>query len=868
MQSVNIDTARGARRWMWAMAAVAAGVAAGIFAPALSGRAFAFGTDTVSHDLIVLLYGWGRMQGEARVPLWCPHLYGGLPFVASFAFCPFYPSQWLFFALPFGVALGAQYGLALAVAAWGNGFWAQCQGVSRRGVLFAVVATAAVGHLLTLTYAGHLQKMIAIAWAPIVLAAAGELGRRHGARGRWSLGLGVAWAMQLLASHWQIAYATFWAAGAWALAAAAEASRRRPRRTAELAGTAAHFAAAALFGLLLAGIQMAPGLEMAGLSNRARGVDFAEATATSYPPRELWEFLIPRVFGDSVRGTQTPYLGFWGERLVSDYVGPGILMLALVGWLGGRSRTRWWLATMFALSVVLGLGHATPLYRGLYDWWPGFAQFRSPGTFMFLATLALVQLAAMGLDSLSAPADRRSAPLADPAVSGIASSETPNSDGPALRHRAWLGGGALVVMAWGVLAWLAPEASGRLLGIGTERQWQAHGTLLENRLRRAGCAASVACALTAMALLSGSARARRWALSLRRGGAPGGQVLFRGAASARIADCLALFAVADAFVANRHFLQFDPWSSYEDYLAKQPYVVCLREVAGRERWLACRGHEPERVLLENLLKNDPIVHGFATPAGYHPVVLGRYDRLVRRVGWENGVIARNYAVRWAIGSPSWRPPGGEDLWSEPRACGGVRLWRARLAMPYAWWARDWSVEASETEVACALTAKPASRAVLCQGDLPAGARRSLESAARLPAGAPIEPAEIVAYASGRISVRGPARAEGPALLIVAENYAPGWRARTSSGAPALTLAVNLAQLGVWQVQDRPSHPGQPFSANIELRYEPFSWRVGVFASFAALALLGTALAGRQDETRRRHQACATLLPESNEREGR
>ena len=390
-----------------------------LFGRALGDNWFLFGTDTYSHDYIMHLYGWDSILNTGRLPLWCPYLFCGTPFIASFALCPFYPSQLFYFLFPHNTAFTLQY----VAAVWAAGllFWWWL----RRGLhcgsataLWGGTAMALSGHFLTLTYAGHLQKMMALAWVPLALGATRIIvSRRPGAplatRVSWrdalpppharsgALLLAVAIAMQFLASHTQIAYATIILCAAYAAAAAgAQVWDARRRRMAMIASSTtpatppiAHqtllraairgvlFAAALALGFFFAGMQMFPGMEMSGISNRADGVSFTEAVETSYPPGEIGEYIVPRMRGDSVRGTSVPYYGAWGERIVSDYLGALIVGLAIVGLALRRGRLKWFLAVAALTALIVGLGRYTPLYKVLFALLPGFDRFRSPGTF-------------------------------------------------------------------------------------------------------------------------------------------------------------------------------------------------------------------------------------------------------------------------------------------------------------------------------------------------------------------------------------------------------------------------------------------------------------------------------------------------------
>ena len=74
-----------------------------LYAPVLRRGVLLFGNDTIYHDYIMLLFGWSRFRAGSLVT-WMPYLYSGIPFIGSFAFCPFYPPSWLFCVIPFPLA--------------------------------------------------------------------------------------------------------------------------------------------------------------------------------------------------------------------------------------------------------------------------------------------------------------------------------------------------------------------------------------------------------------------------------------------------------------------------------------------------------------------------------------------------------------------------------------------------------------------------------------------------------------------------------------------------------------------------------------------------------------------------------------------
>lgn len=826
-----------------------------LFGQALGGGVLLYGTDTVAHDYIMLNYGWGQLARERLMPLWCPYLFGGFPFIGSFAFCPFYPSQICFAVLPFNTAFTLQYVLALTVAGITSALLALRLGVSLRITLFAGVLFCVSGHFLTLVHAGHLQKMIAIAWAPLVLAGALDWGAK-GSQGQRSVVLcGVGLAMQLLASHTQIAYATAWAAlflGAFCVASL------KPKDQRSWLAFSRHGLSSLVLAVVLSAAQILPGIETSAISNRAAGVPYDEAVETSYPPMELWEYVIPRVFGANIGNAQEPYFGFWGERIVSDYIGWLAVLFALIGLVHGRSGMRWGLGIVAALGLWIGLGKYAGLYRILYHTLPGMAKFRSPGTFMFLTTLGLVQLSALGLDRLGeafrdALPDRRRV----------------------LRFSATLGVFAIILS---ISMILFPYGTGRILRIGTEEQWGRFGSLLTEKIRLGGTHlfASGALIVGAALLLRGksllfasettSSRAKMALL-------PGTVAVVFGFATLLL-----------PFYENRAFIRFAPCKDYYLHLWR-PYAATIYAPT----WV--KDTPPSRLMDSNLLDNSGLVNRRASPAGYHPVILGRYHQLIEKLGWYHPAFLDNYQIEMVVGGSELALPAND--WRFYPAHGGKPAFWRRVSMnSYFRVSRRVVLHRSTAGLLNALAnTDSTSQSVAAQPEFAVARRLSrssilsdvpihIEAGTDLAGGIPLSfllpssvewliwnprafawwaynkrlsdlykpkgrhekapayvlsdnPAPVcLSYGPGAFRLDVSAR-EG--IVTAAENYAPGWKAADQRQRALKVFPVNHSQLGIHV----PSG-----AEEIACWYRPFSWRLGYFLFLSGWGMmLGFALNG-------------------------
>lgn len=356
----------------------------------VSGSWFLYGRDTIFHDAIVHLRIQQWLRAEPSViPLWMPGVQGGLPALGAWLWTPFSPAVWPLYLLDYPWA--QWLGWLLCLWTGGLGAYAAARRCALRApeAFFAAAVWMLCGHVVTLIHAGHFQKVAALGWLPWALAGALMLARPGRRLGGAALSGGAIGAM-FLAGHPQIAYSGLVLTGVTVIAGLQQGRARRAWKGA-LAGLAAVPVIAGLTGAA----QLLPGLEMTPLSNRAGGVSYEEAVATSYPPGELPEFLWPRYKGSSLPGDV--YTGAWGERIVSDYIGLLPVLLIPFAFLGPvRRQYAFLFLAVLALSLLVGVGRYTPVYRLLYDYAPGFSSFRSPGTFMAPASLAIAMLAGMG----------------------------------------------------------------------------------------------------------------------------------------------------------------------------------------------------------------------------------------------------------------------------------------------------------------------------------------------------------------------------------------------------------------------------------------------------------------------------------------
>ena len=364
-----------------------------------------FGRVLGGYDAFVYFYPLrsfvAETLGQGRLPLWNPYLFAGSPYLANPQTAVFYPGTWLFAVLDVSRA----YALNFLGHVWlaGVAFYAFGRvslGLGRVASVLGGAAFAFSGFMNG--QAGHINQFSVAAWVPAV-ALALDLAMRTD-RLLPMIGLVIGLTLQIVAGHPQQTYMTVVALGVlvvWRALGGQEGAKRPgpvlsaakgwPRSQVRiLLRGGLMLGAAAALAAGIAAVQLLPTLELSRLSIRGGGLGYQIASFDALP----WPLLLPALFP-----------GYWMHLPTTEFFGHLGTVLFAVAWLGllaGAGRPAALGASYVALGLLLAVGDATPLYRVLFDWAPGFASFRVPARWLMVSTFGLAILAAVGTDWLLA----------------------------------------------------------------------------------------------------------------------------------------------------------------------------------------------------------------------------------------------------------------------------------------------------------------------------------------------------------------------------------------------------------------------------------------------------------------------------------
>jgi len=349
-------------------------------------------TSDLQHGQFPLRWRAAARMVQGDLPGWEPDVYSGAPLFAQLDAAPLYLPNWILLGLPEPL-LGLGWSVLFHVLLGAIGAWLLARRLGAGPVAAVVAGLAFSLSGWNVTHIKQLGAHAAAAWVPWVVLAGFVLERRR--TGRAACVLGLALLVQATAGHPQVLYLTL-----LALAVVLAPMARSPK-------SAALAATAVVAGFVSASVLWVPAASIA--ADTGRGGDWQYVASAVWWLPDLWHFLVPNMNGafetmdyHLPQGAAPPWSLPWESY---GFLGVGVLVLGLSApaWTratGGAPRGLGRLGIVGAVSFLLMLGPATPLFRLAWLVVPGMKLFRFPQRFLLLVTLVLAVAAAVALTRL------------------------------------------------------------------------------------------------------------------------------------------------------------------------------------------------------------------------------------------------------------------------------------------------------------------------------------------------------------------------------------------------------------------------------------------------------------------------------------
>ncbi|HRF46400.1 MAG TPA: flippase [Anaerolineales bacterium] len=780
---------------------------------------------------------------EGQLPLWNPYLFAGVPFLAAGQHSGLYPLTWLHYVLPNAVAFGWFAVGQLWLAGLGFYIWLRVLRLRRLAAVIGGVGFQLSGFM---TLSVVFPMIVAAAtWLPFLLATLELVASAHPWRGRaavvpW-LALGaVVIGLQVLAGHVEILYYSLLVSAgyaAWRLAGLRLGRAALSWR--EWFARATALLAVPVLGLALGAVQFLPLYELASSSFRDGRASLDQVLDWALPLRHVLVFLMPNAYGNASHHVYfdwftrawVPALNGtidWGAKNTVEggaYLGLLPLLLLPVAfrrlWRQRRLDRLWdwifspWMFFFVLAAFSLAFAFGTPLYAAIF-WLPGISQLHSPFRWVFPLTVAVVGLAAFGLDGLL-PGERD------------ATGRVPRSQ---FARRIW--GSADLMAALAIFAgvvtllWLAYFYW----------RFDLYGAAITSQIQelayapRAFCTGSEpaltcdprmflsyegtwAAVFAVLAIISGMALlSRHWQYTWR------GRPLWAGAVGAVLAADLLIAAWGFAPAADPAVLVYEP-----------PSAAFLRQDATLWRLTsyAPTGAEPYHANIPWLFRFQDI-RGYDSLfskqyADYMGLIQPQYQLDFNRIAPLNDPLALDSPlldllnVKYVVSDVPIDNPKYELVYDDE-----VRIYRNATVMPRAFTLPVTATIETDELARTILTYDPRRYVLVAPGDAPdAGESQTA------PRGSEAGVATVTSYAGNEIWVD--AAPTERSWLILGDTYADGWRAYArpiggdeSSEHELAITRVNGNFRGVVL---------EPGSHTVRFRYSPLSLRLGGLGSLLA-----------------------------------
>lgn len=284
--------------------------------------------------------------------------------------------------------------------------------------------------------AGHITKMVALAWAPMMVGAVFYTYRRNMWLGAALTALFAS--VELAANHPQITYYFLLILIAFWINEAIQSFRQK---------TLPRFAKAtgllAVAAILAVGSNLAPlwyvqqhsgdtirgGTELtqsgseSASKEQGSGLDIDYATAWSYGKAESFNLFIPDLMGGAsdrgfsndgpvaqalskygARNLAAQLPGYWGDQPITagpTYLGAVVIFLCILGLFLLRGRCKWWIVVITVLALLLSWGKNMMWFTELFfHYFPGYNKFRTVSMILVIVEWSVPFIAALLLGKL------------------------------------------------------------------------------------------------------------------------------------------------------------------------------------------------------------------------------------------------------------------------------------------------------------------------------------------------------------------------------------------------------------------------------------------------------------------------------------
>ncbi|KPK64383.1 hypothetical protein AMJ83_02925 [candidate division WOR_3 bacterium SM23_42] len=344
-------------------------------------------------DYLIGGYPFEKWIGEqAELPLWYPHVFGGVPVLGSPVGGPLAPLAQLREIIPPNVVLTLSLIFFFFLAGLGMYLYLKAIGLSPYTAAVGAVIYQFIGNLATTPAAGHAGRAASIALFPLMLFFIHSALKSK--KLLYFLLMALATAFAFYEGHFQITYyGLLFILGYVIYYLVAHRKENTGKDLIKVLGYGA--LSVVLICLLMAAIWLPV---LGGLGTAARGVErgYEYAASWAMPPLELVDLVIP-----TFSGVLDNYWGLNSFKMHLEYFGIIALVCALLAiTLCWKKRYVKFYVLAALVTFLVAIGSATPFFRIPYVLIPGFRLFRAPALIFYLVSFSVIVLGTIGFENV------------------------------------------------------------------------------------------------------------------------------------------------------------------------------------------------------------------------------------------------------------------------------------------------------------------------------------------------------------------------------------------------------------------------------------------------------------------------------------
>ena len=351
-------------------------------------------------------YVWRQLSidllKQGQLPLWNPYQFSGTPLLASFQSAPFYPLNVLFFILPFNLSWGILVALQPFLAGIFLYAYLRHLKIGQWGSLFAGLIFSFSG--FSIAWLEWNTVLHTTLWLPLILLSIDKIFsiflnsenlklKNQNEKSKSKIKNLLLWSSIFVISMVSSFFAGHLQIFFYLLIFSVIYLFIRWWQLGKMIKTLVLFAICYLLFTIITSIQWLPTLQFINLSARTLDQINWRQPGWFIPWQNLLQFFSPDLFGNPAT------LNYWGEWNYAEFLGyVGILPLifAILAIIWRRDKKTWFFGGTVIVSLIFAL--PTPLAKIPYQWQIPFISTSQPTRLLFLTDFSLSILAALGLD--------------------------------------------------------------------------------------------------------------------------------------------------------------------------------------------------------------------------------------------------------------------------------------------------------------------------------------------------------------------------------------------------------------------------------------------------------------------------------------